>query len=151
MHKTKKIFTKVLSGNVRVLAGLVLFFFISCVLSFSGFASERDDVFETVCAALIEKAPLYKIQELEKKFKGRNMTGMGYFLSITKDVDGNTIVNLSTKKNLALPSSVNIAIFLRTYKAKQKFSFKKGWRLRFVGAFKEVRMSTIVLTEGIIK
>lgn len=109
------------------------------------------DVFDEFKQAISNKAGKLKMQKLVAKYKGKDIGGRAYVVSIGNDTEGNAIVNLSTKKDPLASGSINVVVFLREYLVDKKLKVKTGHYVRFVGVFEEMRMSTLVLSEGIVK
>jgi len=109
------------------------------------------EIFDEFKQAILNKAGKIEIQNLSAKYKGKDIGGRGYVVSITSDIEGNAIVNLSTKKDPSAPDSINVVVFLREYLVGKKLKVKAGHNVRFVGVFEEMRMSTLVLSEGVVK
>ena len=122
--------------------------FLNLVFSLPLLANGAFDEFKE---AILDKAPKIKIQGLCQKYKGERLDGRAYVVSISNDIEGNAIVNLSTKKNPSSLNSINIVVFLRQYLVGKKLKAKVGDYVRFIGNLQEMRMSTIVLNEGVVK
>ena len=120
------------------------------ILCLSVYAA-RKNIFDKIVFAIENQIPKIELQRLEAKYKNAHIRGKGYIVSITKNISGDTIVNIATKKDPALASSVGIIVFLRKAFARKIRRFKRGNSVRFSGVFKEIRMNAIVVDRGIIK
>ncbi len=110
-----------------------------------------DNRFDEIVYAIEKDATQEKVLEVMRKWQGKRMGGWAYIVSVTKDVDLNTVVTLFTKKDRSSGSGVNVVVVLREYLSVRNPTFRIGKRVRFFGTFREVRMRTVVFDDGIIK
>ena len=109
------------------------------------------DIFNEFVSALKNNAPKIFLEELQARYKDELIRGQAYIISVTRNIAGDTVVNLSTTKDPSLKESVNVVIFLRKYLAKRGLKRKPGQYVRFSGVFREIRLETIIVDKGIIK
>lgn len=121
------------------------------VFSWISFACYADDVLNEIVSAMAGKAVKIELETLQKKYQGQRLSGKGRIISVTSDMSGNKIVNLSLSAGGSGQASVDVIVFLRNYLKERASKFKPGKRVRFSGVFKEILMSSIVVTEGIVK
>ncbi|MBU1113027.1 MAG: hypothetical protein KKH93_04050 [Candidatus Omnitrophica bacterium] len=107
--------------------------------------------FEKFAEAITKKVSKIEFEELINQYRGERLDGYAYVVSITKDITGDTTVNLSTKRDFSSSDTVNIVVFLRKHLAGRKLKIKEGRRFRFMGIFEEIRMNTLILKEGLVK
>jgi len=138
------------NNRLNFLKGLILItvIFFTFFISLSIGANEAFDEFET---AVLTDAPKIEIESWFKKYEGKRIEGRGYVVSKSHDTEGNPVISLSTKKDLSSEETINVVVYLREYLVGQKLKAKVGHYVRFIGLLKEIRMSTLVLTEGVVK
>ena len=127
---------------------LFLLFFIGLFLPMLSYG---DDAFDNLTFAIKNQATKIHFQELSRKYKGERIEGKGYVVNVNKNVDGETVVNLSTEKDPSSPKYVSIVVFVRDYFSEKTLKLKPGKYVRFFGNFDEIRMKTIIIREGIVK
>ncbi|MCF7907566.1 MAG: hypothetical protein K9L86_01645 [Candidatus Omnitrophica bacterium] len=110
-----------------------------------------NSVFDEFKDAILNQPTKIKIQGLCQKYNGERLDGWAYVVSISNDDDGNSIVNLSTKKNYSSLEAIHVVVFLRQYLVGKKLKAKVGDYVRFIGNLQEIRMNTIILSEGVVK
>ncbi|MFA7677095.1 MAG: hypothetical protein WCY34_02875 [Candidatus Omnitrophota bacterium] len=128
----------------KILLLLVVF---SCLNTFCW----AGDIFKEISNAMAGKATKIELEALQKKYQGQRVEGKGKVVSVTNDVEGNKIVNLSLSAGGAGEASVDAIVFLRDYLKERTSKFRPGKRVRFSGEFKEILMNSIVIIEGIVK
>ena len=114
-------------------------------------AAYSNEGFEKFANAIIKKASKIELEQLIKEYKGERLDGYAYVVSRTEDTSGDTMVNLSTKRDFSSQNTVNVVVFLRKYLASRKGKIREGQRVRFMGIFEEIRMGTLILREGLVK
>ena len=127
---------------------IILFLLIGLFLPFLAYS---DDAFDDLKFAIENQATQIHFQELAKKYKGERIEGRGYVVSVSRSIDGETVVNLSTEQDPSSPKHVSIVVFARKYFSEKALKLKPGKYVRFFGNFDEIRMKTIIIREGIVK
>lgn len=137
---------------ITIMVTRVLFFSICIFLNFFfSLSLQANDAFDEFKKAILNEATKIEIQGLCQEYKQKRLDGWAYIVSIGNDVEGNVVINLSTKKDPLSPDSISIVVFLRKFFIGKKLRVKVGHRVRFIGNFEEIRMSTIVLNQGVVK
>jgi len=126
----------------------VLFFLIAAFLPLLSYS---DDAFDDIASAIRNQVSQIHLQQLQKRYKNKRIGGKGYLISVTKNIEGDIIANLSTEKDSTSLTSVNVVVFLRECFSEKALKLKPGRYVRFFGNFDEIRMKTIIVRKGIVK
>lgn len=127
------------------------FLFVFLIVLVSPLLAYGGEAFDIISFAIANKASKVHLQELVKKYKGVRLEGKAYVVSVNTDIEGETMVNLATEKDLFSSKYVSIIVFTRDYFAERARKLKPGRYVRFFGEFDEIRMRTVVIREGIVK
>ncbi|MFH1771425.1 MAG: hypothetical protein ABH872_01265 [Candidatus Omnitrophota bacterium] len=123
---------------------------LSLSFSLSLSASDRE-IFDEITSAIKNQIPKVKLDTVQDKYKGAHIAGRGYVISVSKDVSGDTVVNLSVEKDRSVPVSVSVAVFMRPNQEKHVNKISKEKYVYFSGTFENVKMNTIVIRNGIVR
>jgi hypothetical protein len=138
-------------GRIRKRIAVRAFILASLLIGALSPRARAGEGIDELVEAVAKDAPKMRLIELAEKYQNKTLRGWAWVVSTTKDVDGNTVVTLSTEKDLYSDTRITIVVILRQFLSEKNVNFPPGDHANFLGIFKEIRMGTIVLTEGIVQ
>jgi len=137
--------------NKSTVAKIFLVFVVGFLVPVFVYSESGREAFEMLVktAKAKERVHQYHFQRITEKYKNKRIRGEGYIATLSKDIEGNSCVYLSTEKKESPNKAVSIIVCLRG-KSLKRFRKKIGRHVYFSGRFREIRMRTIVVHQGII-
>ena len=125
----------------------MFFLALICQLTSLSFA---DDLLEVLSDTLKSNPSATCVRELNTKYAGERVRGNGSITGIAKDIYGQYTVYISARASRYSNDLVNIGLVVKEIFNKDVPELKIGDDVFFIGEFKQIRMNTIFLCEGII-
>jgi len=129
---------------------LLLKLFLSVMLTSFPSCVFGDEIFDKLVIVLQNSAPQMDLIALEKQYQGHNFSGRAYIKNMTRAEDDRLVVYLTTSFKDS-PTPVDIAMYIRLSLIKKTARLNIGKSVYFAGKFKEFRMKTIVVEDGLIR